>query len=148
MDLPRRQVPAGEVAEQRRRSRRSLAAMLVSEHQPSPLREPSCGRQRCADGHGWPRCAGGASSRLLLPSVDWGALALRFLCILGHQRFPSCTLASSPPVCCIPGALIMLCEEQRDVLVPAVVMNPASPVLETRGGTAGAPAKPSPVALG
>lgn len=105
MALPRRKVPVGEMAEQRRRSRRSLAAMLVSEHQPSRLREPGC---RAGTGMSGPGVPGKPLLGPVLPSMDRGTPALWLLCTLGQQLFPS-----SLSVCCISGALIMLCVWNR-----------------------------------
>lgn len=75
---------------------------------------------------------------LVLPNIDWGTLASWFLCILGQQLFPSFCLLP-PSLLHLRGTHYVVRVEQRDVLVPAVVMNPASPLLETRGGTASAP---------
>lgn len=158
MDLPRRKVPVGEMAEQRRRSRRSLAAMLVSEHQPSRLQErvlehtvlPAPGAQlRPAAGVGTgisgPGVLGKPLPGLFLPSIDWGTLALRFLCILGQQLFPSCTCASSLPVCCVSRALITLCVWSRGMCWSHLWSTCPHQSWRPGVGQQVPPAKPSPV---
>lgn len=107
---------------------------------PRGSESPAAAGSGCANGLCWARCTGEASSRAGPSQHGLGNTGFVVPLHPGTTALPVLHFCLLPPgLLHLRGTHYVVCVEQRDVLVPAVVMNPASPVLETRGGTASAP---------